>query len=144
MNDWLECYQICMSISLGQNQELIRFWWPWHYFQGHYKSALYKLFGNLCIVMQMEVGFLSKKSWLGFGDLDLIFKLTLKHICQILIGISIYHRNFVFSDRQVWANNVDPDQTAPRGAAWWGSTLFAIPSASLDQLLCSKMIPFQF
>ena len=28
-----------------------------------------------------------------------------------------------FSDRQVWANSVDPDQTAPRS----GSTLFAIP-----------------
>ena len=24
----------------------------------------------------------------------------------------------------------DPDQTAPRGAVWSGSTLFAIPSAS--------------
>ena len=34
-----------------------------------------------------------------------------------------------FSDRQVWANIVDPDQNAPRGAVWSGSTLFAIPSA---------------
>ena len=31
-----------------------------------------------------------------------------------------------FSDRQIRANSVDPDQTAPRGR----STLFAIPSAS--------------
>ena len=35
-----------------------------------------------------------------------------------------------FSDRQVWANSADPDQTAPLGAVWSGSTLFAIPSAS--------------
>ena len=28
------------------------------------------------------------------------------------------------------ANSADPDQTAPRGAVWSGSTLFAIPSAS--------------
>ena len=35
-----------------------------------------------------------------------------------------------FLDRQVWANSVDPDQTAHRGAVWSGSTLFAIPSAS--------------
>ena len=35
-----------------------------------------------------------------------------------------------FSDRQVWANNVDPDWTAPRGAFWSGSTLFAILSTS--------------
>ena len=33
-----------------------------------------------------------------------------------------------FSDREVWANSADPDQTAPRGAVWSGSTLFAIPS----------------
>ena len=25
-NHWLECYQICMSILLGYNEELIRFW----------------------------------------------------------------------------------------------------------------------
>ena len=35
-----------------------------------------------------------------------------------------------FSDRYAWANSADPDQTAPRGAVWSGSTLFAIPSAS--------------
>ena len=35
-----------------------------------------------------------------------------------------------FSDRYAWANSVDPDQTAPRGAVRSGSTLFAIPSAS--------------
>ena len=33
-----------------------------------------------------------------------------------------------FSDRQVWANNVVSDQTAP--CVWSGSSLFAIPSAS--------------
>ena len=32
--------------------------------------------------------------------------------------------------RSVWANSADPDQTAPRGAVWSGSTLFAIPSVS--------------
>ena len=50
------CY--LMSILLGHDEELIRFWWPWLNFQGHYKSALYELFGNLCIVMQMKIGFL--------------------------------------------------------------------------------------
>ena len=28
----------------------------------------------------------------------------------------MYHNDPKFSDRQVWANSVDPDQTAPRGA----------------------------
>ena len=31
------------------------------------------------------------------------------------------------SDKMTYANSVDPDQTAPSGAVWSGSTLFAIP-----------------
>ena len=42
-----------------------------------YKSALYKLFGNLCIVSQMKIEFLFKKSWLG----DLIFSVIVEHDC---------------------------------------------------------------
>ena len=30
------------------------------------------------------------------------------------------------SDKMVYANSVDPDQTAPEGAVWSASTLFAI------------------
>ena len=41
-----------------------------------------------------------------------------------------YRNDPKFSDRYAWANSADPDQTAPRGAVWSGSTLFAIPSAS--------------
>ena len=37
-----------------------------------------------------------------------------------------YRNDTKFSDEQVRANSIDPDQTAPGG----GSTLFAIPSAS--------------
>ena len=40
-----------------------------------------------------------------------------------------YHNDPKFSDRYARANSADPDQTAPRGAVWSGSTLFAIPSA---------------
>ena len=38
------------------------------------------------------------------------------------MGKHVHFRHFInwftvkFSDRQVWANSVDPDQTAPRGA----------------------------
>ena len=43
-------------------------------------------------------------------------------------NVGSLRRNFPkFSDRQVWANSADPDQTA----VWSGSTLFAIPSASI-------------
>ena len=40
-----------------------------------------------------------------------------------------------FLDRQVQsANNVDPDQTAPKGVDLSGSTLFAILSACIGHL----------
>ena len=41
-----------------------------------------------------------------------------------------YRNDPKFSDRYAWANSADQDQTAPRGAVWSGSTLFAIPYAS--------------
>ena len=57
----------------------------------------------------------------------------------ISIGIMIQYPNVPkFSDRQVWANSADPDQTAPRGSVWSGSTLFAIPSASFGCITLRK------
>ena len=50
-------------------------------------------------------------------------------------AIIMYRNDPKFSDKQVWTNSVDPDQTAPRG-----STLFAISSASLDALRYGKAI----
>ena len=47
-----------------------------------------------------------------------------------LSSFSRYRNDLKFSDRYARANSADPDQTAPRGAVWSGSTLFAIPSAS--------------
>ena len=35
--------------------------------------------------------------------------------------------NTKVSDKMPYANSADPDQTAPEGAVWSGSTLFAIP-----------------
>ena len=57
--------------------------------------------------------------------------------------ITKYHNFPKFSDRQVWANSADPDQTAPRGAVWSGSTLFAIPSASFGCITVRKSHLFQ-
>ena len=37
--------------------------------------------------------------------------------------------------RHVWANSVDPHQTAPTGPVWSGSTLFAIPSESFGPIM---------
>ena len=52
--------------------------------------------------------------------------------------VLLYCNDLKFSDRQVWANSTDPDQTAPRGAVWSGSTLFAIPAASFGCITLRK------
>ena len=39
--------------------------------------------------------------------------------------MSLYHRVTSPNDVDGMANNVDPDQTAPPGAVWSGSALFA-------------------
>ena len=49
---------------------------------------------------------------------------------EIIKQSRTYRNDPKFSDRYAWANSADPDQTAPTGAVWSGSTLFAIPSAS--------------
>ena len=55
----------------------------------------------------------------------------------------VYHNYPKFPERQVSANSADPDQTAPRGAVWSGSTLFAIPSASFGCITLRKRHPVQ-
>ena len=56
-------------------------------------------------------------------------------------GNYFYCNDPKFSDRYAWANSADPDQTAPGGAVWSGSTLFAIPSASFGLItLCYSHI----
>ena len=51
------------------------------------------------------------------------------HTLPNFLGFWYYRNDPKFSDRYAWANSADPYQTAPRGAVWSGSTLFAIPSA---------------
>ena len=53
-------------------------------------------------------------------------------------NFNVYGNFHKFSDRQVWENSADPDQTAPRGAIWSGSTLFAIPSAFFGCITLKK------
>ena len=36
LNQWLEFYKTSTNASLGHGKGVIRFWWPWPYFQGHY------------------------------------------------------------------------------------------------------------
>ena len=61
------------------------------------------------------------------------------YLSRIKIKWIYMNRNFPkFSDRQVWANSADADQTAPRGAVWSGSTLFAILSVSFGWITLRK------
>ena len=41
----------------------------------------------------------------------------------------------VVADKMAYANSADPDQTAPAGAVWSGSTLFAISLYSMKKQL---------
>ena len=36
LNQWLEFDQTSTDASLGHGKEVVRFWWPWPHFQGHY------------------------------------------------------------------------------------------------------------
>ena len=58
--------------------------------------------------------------------------------CHAAAQLSYYHNVPKFWGGQIWANSADPDQTAPRGAVWSGSTLFAIPSASFGCITLRK------
>ena len=42
-NQWLEFDQTSIDTSLGRGTEVIRFWWPWPYFQGHYIIKILKV-----------------------------------------------------------------------------------------------------
>ena len=42
-------------------------------------------------------------------------------------GKCLKNLNIKVSDKMAYANSADPDQTAPKGAVWSESTLFAIP-----------------
>ena len=58
---------------------------------------------------------------------------------------SIFFRNVPkFSDRQVWVNSVDPDQTAPGGAVWSGLHCLPFRLHFLDPLISSETTLFQF
>ena len=65
-------------------------------------------------------------------DLDPSYKIALDLGLFWKEKSASYRNNFKYWDRQVWANSADPDQTAPHGAVWSGSSLFVILSASFE------------
>ena len=85
-----------------------------------------------------ETGWMPKLIWVFAGHtvilLVLLWGVSNNHLCcklqKIVFKYNYYCNDPKFSERYAWANSADLDQTAPRGAIWPGSTLFAIPSAS--------------
>ena len=85
LNQWLEFYQTSTDTSLGHGKEVIRFWWPWPHFQGHYIIKTLKM-SFVCTLSHESIDGIwpnwqihhcdGGKKWLAFGDLDLIFKVT--------------------------------------------------------------------
>ena len=105
LNQWLEFYQTSTDTSLGHRKEVIRFWWPWPHFQGHYIIKTLKM-SLVCTLSRFQGHYIIKTKnepcmhsiswinrwnltklaqlhhwdggmkWSDFGDLDLIFKVT--------------------------------------------------------------------
>ena len=57
-------------------------------------------------------------------------------------GSLVYRNEPKFSDSLVWANYEDSDQIAAEGAAWSGSTVFAILSASFGHIMVKPEFSF--
>ena len=83
--------------------------------------------------------FLIKKFTLGQIKKKIcVFKVTLPYLIFLVKPSHFYHvfskkKNYAkHSDKEGWANNVDPDQTATKGAVWSESTLFVILSVLLE------------
>ena len=72
-----------------------------------------------------------KRMHAGLQATTRLFKPAVVLKSEILITVK-------FSDRLVWANSADPDQTARRGAVWSGSTLLAIPATSFGCMTLRK------
>ena len=81
-NKWLEFDQTGTGTSSGWEKEVIRFWWPWPYFQSKYSkiepwvhSVSWINRWNLTKLAQIHHLDWGKK-WLDFGDLYFVFKVT--------------------------------------------------------------------
>ena len=69
-------------------------------------------------------------------------------MCRLIMNLGVrqyvYRKISKYMDRKVWAHSVDQDQTAPTGAVWSGSTLFAISFASFGCIIAfqKQIVPF--
>ena len=72
----------------------------------------------------------------GQYSLEMTHKVTTFELSQY--GKCPKITNTKVSDKMIYANSADQDQTAPEGAVWSGSTLFAIPLKYFKEQLHKK------
>ena len=90
------------------------------------KSLELPWWGNSCWHPQGHAVIKKNKMWLR--NIPFVWNsLNKKYFKSVVTKNS----NTKVSDKMTYANSADPDQTAPEGAVWSGSTLFAVPLSIL-------------
>ena len=123
LNQWLKFYQTSTDRWLGHRKEVIRFWWPWPHFQGHYIIKTLKMILVCTLISWINRWNLTKlaqifhwdrvKKWLDFSDLDLISKVTLALCGGYLISIAYWHFfHFIWNTSDGWAFNTEKNTGA--------------------------------
>ena len=128
---WLEFDQTSTDTSSGWGKEIIRFWWTWPYFQGHYiintqKVSLVNAVKSLCahyLFNQLLV-------LLDFGDLDFIFTVTLA-----LWNLNFVRKRFYALCREYriivnWNERQKSNQKGKQCRSWWDGSFWAVSSGS--------------
>ena len=115
---WLPRASVFCSVWTGISIFLSRFWWM-----------------SVCFVINNYSDIINVSCW------QILFIVVLKKNKKYCYNAD-YRTDPKFSDRQVWANSVDLDQTAPRQAVWSGSTLFAIAVWSGSTLFAIQSASF--
>ena len=72
---------------------------------------------------------LLKRCWCSFDPLSVYY--VTRAWNQIYV---VYCNDPKFSDRQVWTNSADPDQTAPRASVWEGLHCLPFPTESFEPI----------
>ena len=145
-------------VPIGQKQ--IFLWWGSCYNWGHYKeTALYLKFLRATYRIRYisyvhsisDISVSNYQLWtLDYNNIYFCRTLNCHtNLCSDYSKCKIIGKmedtqvsKFKLTDKQIWANRVDPDQSG--GAAWSGSTLFAILSTSftcitnITKANCSK------
>ena len=76
------------------------------FFKCTYRIRLFKRPGifkrDLDLIFKVKIGLLFNKSWLGFGKLDLIFKVTVEHNCFNKNAFSaLYHYMYIHVSQEL-------------------------------------------